>query len=110
MKKSEVKGAEKVGDEDCYVVLLEPEKASEIKYWISTKTFLPLKSLTLEVDSTSSQTTPVIQVFSDYRPVDGVKIPFKIVVTDQGMGDIVQIVTEVKQNVKVDDKMFKPKK
>ncbi len=110
LKKSEVKGAEKVGDEECYVVLLEPEKASEIKYWISTKTFLPLKSLTLEVDSTSSQTTPVIQVFSDYRPVDGVKIPFKTVVTDQGMGDIVQIVTEVKQNVKVDDKMFKPKK
>jgi CubicO group peptidase (beta-lactamase class C family) len=110
LKKSEVKGTEKVGDEECYVVLLEPEKASEIKYWISTKTFLPLKSLTLEVDSTSSQTTPVIQVFSDYRPVDGVKIPFKTVVTDQGMGDIVQIVTQVKQNVKVDDKMFKPKK
>jgi CubicO group peptidase (beta-lactamase class C family) len=109
LKKFEITGTEKVGDEDCYVVLLEPEKASEIKYWISTKTFLPLKQLTLEVDSTSQQTTPSVATFSDYRAVDGVKMPFKVVVADQGMGNIVFITTEVKQNVKIDNGLFKAK-
>ncbi len=110
LKSSDVKGTEKVGEDDCYVVLLTPEKGSEIRYWISTKTFLPLKMLTLDVDATSQRTTPTVQTFSDYRAVDGVKMPFKVVVTDQGMGDIVQYVKEVRQNVKFDDNIFKPKK
>lgn len=110
LKKAEIVKTEKVGDEDCYVVLIEPEKASERRYWISTKTFLPLKAVTLSVSSTTQQAMPVVSVMSDYRAVDGVLMPFKTVSTNPGMGDIVTIVKEVKTNVAIDNKLFAAKK
>ena len=77
LKSAEVKGTEKVGDEDVYVIAAHYEKASDITYYISTKTFLPLKIATLIVSSTSSQKTPSVQVLSDYRMIDGVMTSLK---------------------------------
>jgi CubicO group peptidase (beta-lactamase class C family) len=110
LKSSEITGTEKVGDEETYVVVLRPEKASEVTYYVSTKTFLPLKKKSLIVSSTSSQKTPITTTMSDYRPVDGVMLPFKTVSTNPGMGNVVTYVKEVKSNVTIDDKMFKAKK
>lgn len=109
LKKAELIRTEKVGNEECYVVLIEPQKASERRYWISTKTFLPAKAVTLSVSSTTQQATPIVSAMSDYRAVDGVLMPFKTVSTNPGMGDIVTIVKEVKTNVAIDDKVFKAK-
>ena len=39
VKKAEIVKLDKVDDEEVYVVSLEPEKASAITYYISTKTF-----------------------------------------------------------------------
>jgi len=108
LKKSEVKAVEKVGDEEAYVVAFQPEKASEVTYYISTKTFLPLKKLTVVVSSTSSQKIPVSETYADYRAVDGVMIPFKTTAINPGMGDVVIYVKDVKHNVSIEDKMFKP--
>lgn len=110
LKKAEVVKTEKVGGEECFVVSIEPEKASERRFWISTKTFLPVKVVTLNVSSTTRQTTPIVSLLSDYRAVDGVLMPFKTVSTNPGMGDIVTIVREIKTNVAIDDKVFTPKK
>jgi CubicO group peptidase (beta-lactamase class C family) len=109
LKSAEVKGTEKVGDEDVYVIAAHYEKASDITYYISTKTFLPLKIATLIVSSTSSQKTPSVQVLSDYRMVDGVMTSFKTTVESPGMGTIVTYVKEVKNNVTIPDSVFKPK-
>jgi CubicO group peptidase (beta-lactamase class C family) len=109
LKSAEVKGTEKVGDEDVYVIAAHYEKASDITYYISTKTFLPLKIATLIVSSTSSQKTPSVQVLSDYRMVDGVMTSFKTTVKSPGMGTIVTYVKEVKNNVTIPDSVFKPK-
>lgn len=109
LKSAEVKGTEKVGDEDVYIVATHYEKASDITYYISTKTFLPLKIATLVVSSTSSQKTPTAQVLSDYRMVDGVMTAFKSTVESPGMGTIVTYVKEVKNNVTIPDAVFKPK-
>lgn len=109
LKSAEVKGTEKVGDEDVYVVATHYEKASDITYYISAKTFLPLKIATLVVSSTSSQKTPSVQVLSDYRMVDGVMTAFKATVESPGMGTIVTYVKEVKNNVTIPDSVFKPK-
>ena len=110
LKSSEVTGMDKVGDEEVYVVVLRPEKASEITYYISTKTFLPLKKKSVIVSSTSSQKFPLISTMSDYRAVEGVMMPFKIVTVSPSMGNIVTYVKEVKSNVTIDDKMFKARK
>ncbi|CAN5597776.1 hypothetical protein BH10ACI1_BH10ACI1_00270 [soil metagenome] len=108
VKKVEVMGTDKVGDEDVYKVVFRPENASEFTYFISQRSFLPLKKTSLVVSSTSSQSLPVTQTFSDYRAVDGVMLAFKTLMINPSMGDVVMYVKEVKQNVKIDDKMFKP--
>ncbi len=108
VKSSEVTGIQKVGDEEAYVVKVQPEKASPITYYISTKTFLPVKITSLIVSSTSPQKIPYTQTLSDYRNVDGVMIPFKTVSENPAMGEIVSFVKEVKHNVKIADKKFKP--
>ncbi len=108
-KTVEVKGIEKVGDEDCYVVEFTPEKGTKVTELYSTKTFLLLKRRGVVSSSTSEQTLPYSITFSDYRDVDGIKLPFKSVSTSPSMGDITNIVKSVKHNDSIDDKMFTPR-
>ncbi len=108
-KTVEVKGIEKVGDEECYAVEFTPEKGTKVTELYSTKTFLLLKRRGVVSSSTSENTLPYTSVFSDYRDVDGIKLPFKSVNSTPSMGDIVTIITSVKHNVPVDDKMFAPR-
>lgn len=110
LKSAEITGTGKVGDEAVYVVKFVPEKASEYTLHISQNSFLPLKKTSVIVSSTSSQKTPMSEIFSDYRAVDGVFLPFKTVSASPSMGDVVTYLKEVKHNVKIDDTKFKPKK
>ncbi|HEX8250976.1 MAG TPA: serine hydrolase [Pyrinomonadaceae bacterium] len=110
LKSAEVSRIDKLGDEEVYVVVIRPEKASEYTYFISTKTFLPLKKSGVIVSSTSSVKLPMSQTFSDYRAVDGVMIPYKTVTSTPSMGDVVSYIKEIKHNVSIDDAKFKPKK
>lgn len=108
-KTAEFKGAGKVGDEDVYVVVFAPEKANKDTIYFSQKTFLPLKLESVSSSSTSSNSTPYSETYSDYRTVDGVMIPFKTVNSNAGNGDLILTVKEVKHNAAIDDKTFKPK-
>lgn len=109
-KTVEVKGTEKVGDEECYVVEFTPEKGTKVIQLYSTKTYLLMKQRGVLPSSTSDNSQPYSVVFSDYREVDGIKLPFKTVNTNPGMGDIVSVIKSYKHNVAIDDKMFAPKK
>ncbi len=109
-KTVEVKGIEKVGDEECYVVEFTPEKGTKVTELYSTKTFLLMKRRGIVASSTSAQTIPYTITFSDYREVDGIKLPFKTVNESPSMGDIITVVKSVKHNVTVDDKKFSPQK
>lgn len=106
LKKAEIIKTDKIDDEEVYVVAVEPKNASRIVMYISAKTFLPLRQITSIVSSTSSQTIPVTENFFDYKEVDGVMIPFKIVSTNIGMGEIIMTIKEIEHNVKIDDKKF----
>ncbi len=107
LKKAEIRGTERVGEEETFVVRIQPERASEVTYFISTKTFLPVKKTSIVVSSTSAQKTPISETFSDYRPVDGVMIPFKMMTMNLGMGAVVVYAKEVKHNVAIDEATFK---
>ena len=109
IKKAEITGMEKVGDEEVYILVIEPEKASKITFHISTKTFLTLMRTTIVSSSTSSQKIPIAETYSDYREINGVLIPFKIVQENPGMGQIVTYVKDVKHNTPIDDQTFAPK-
>jgi CubicO group peptidase (beta-lactamase class C family) len=109
-KTAEVKGMEKVGDEECYVIEFTPEKGTKITEYYSTKTFYLLKRRGVSVSGTSDVTQPYSITLSDYREIDGIKLPFKTVNSTPGMGDIVTLVKSYKHNVAIDDKMFATKK
>jgi CubicO group peptidase (beta-lactamase class C family) len=106
VKTSEITRTEKVGDEEAFVVALHYEKASDVTWYISTKTYLPLKRNSLDVSSTSSQAIPVSEAYADYRSVDGVMIPFKTIAINPAMGTVVTYIRDVKNNVEIPDSRF----
>lgn len=109
-KSIEVTGTKKVGDEECYVVTFTPNKGSVYTEYYSTKTFLVLKREGVISSSTSEQKIPYSVEFSDYRDVDGIKLPFKQTSNNIGNGNIVTTTKSVKHNVKLPDKLFAPKR
>ncbi len=108
-KSVEVKGTEKVGDEECWAVEFTPEKGTKFTELYSTKTFLLIKRRGVVPSSTSDSSLPYSIVYSDYREVDGIKLPFKTVNSTPSTGDLIATVTSVKHNVEIDDKTFAPR-
>ncbi|MGI8640737.1 MAG: hypothetical protein ACR2MG_12430 [Pyrinomonadaceae bacterium] len=106
-KTAEFKGAAKVGGEDAFVVVFVPEKGNKDTVYFSQKSFLPIKLESVSSSSTSSVGQPYSEIYSDYRTVDGVMIPFKMVNSNSDNGDLVITIKEVKHNVLIDDKVFK---
>lgn len=109
-KTAEIKGVEKVGDEDCYVVEFTPEKGTKVTEFYSTKTFLQMKRRGVVSSSTSNQQLPYTITYSDYREVDGIKLPFKIINNSISMGDIETVVKSYQHNVPIEDKIFTTRK
>lgn len=105
-----VTGTAKVGGEDAFVVSFESEKGTPFKEYYSTTTFLLLKREGVNVSSTSSQQVPYTTLYSDYRRVDGVMLPFRSVNSSITMGDVVTVLRSVKHNTPVDDAIFAPRK
>jgi hypothetical protein len=106
-QKAEIRKMAKVGEEDAYVVVFTPEKGSPVTQYISAKTFLLLRQDSLATSDTISM--PVTEVYSDYRSVDGVMIPFRRVQNSVAMGDTVLKIREVKFDVPVPDAVFRRK-
>ena len=102
----EIVKMDKVGEEEVYVVSIAPKNASKFGIYVSTKTFLPLRKRSVIVSSTSSQRIPISEDYSDYREVDGLKLPFKVVSNNPGMGKIITYITDVKHNKKISEKKF----
>jgi CubicO group peptidase (beta-lactamase class C family) len=109
-KSIEVKGTEKVGDEECWVVEFTPEKGTKFREFYSTRSFLSLKREGVIPSSTSENSLPYSVVYSDYREIDGVKLPFKSVNTTPTMGDVITTVKSVKHNTEIDDSIFAPRR
>jgi CubicO group peptidase (beta-lactamase class C family) len=108
-KKVDVTKIAKVGDEDAYVVVFEPEAGSRYTDYYSTKTFLLLKREGIIPSSTGGPSLPYTVTYSDYRDVDGVRVPFLSVNSSISNGNIVTKITSVKHNQEVDDSIFKPR-
>ena len=102
-----VKRMGKVGDEDVYVLEKRNEKGTPVIDYISTKSFLLLRRDSVIVSETAGLELPQTQLYSDYRNVDGVMIPFKSVSNNIAQGETVFQVTDVKWNVDIPDSVFK---
>jgi hypothetical protein len=102
-----IKRMGKVGDEDVYILEKRNEKGSPVTDFISTKSFLVLRRNSVIVSETAGIELPQTELFSDYRNVDGVMIPFKMVSNNLANGDIVTRVVDVKFDVDIPDTVFK---
>jgi hypothetical protein len=97
-----------VGEHDGYALLVTPAAGPVSRVVIDGESYLPVKAvITVELPEVGSveQTTE----FSDFRDVNGMKVPHKIKGTSS-VQTFVITVTKVEQNVKVDPALFKPAK
>ena len=95
---------EKVGARDAFVLQFEPASGPSVKQYIDAENYLPLQAvikLTLPQVGEVEQTA----LSSDFRDVDGIKVPFKLQVSSAIQGFTI-VISKVEQNVPVDDKVF----
>lgn len=102
--KATLAGKEKVGDRDAFVVVLEPSTGPPIRQFIDAESFLPVRSMA----KISTPQTGVLEQTadaSDFREVDGVKVPFSLRLTSS-MQSVSMTFTKCENNVAIDDKLF----
>lgn len=95
---------EKVGDRDAFVLTFEPAVGSAIKQYVDAESYLPVKTV---IRANLPQVGDIEQtaIASDFREVDGVKVPYKIQVTSPATG-FTMTFSKITNNVTVDEKMF----
>lgn len=99
----QVKGTEKVGDRDAYVLTGTPKGLEPETFYFDVETGILLRNDSTLISPQGN--TPSKVFFEDIREVDGVKVPFKVRnVLPQF--EIITTVTEVKHNFTVEDGKF----
>jgi zinc protease len=98
-----LKGMEKVGARAAYVIEAVPLTGSPERLYFDTQTGLLIRKDSEEEGDEGKRS--VEEYYSDYRAIDGVKLPFTIHQVSPGMNFTVKL-TEVKQNVPVDVAKF----
>jgi hypothetical protein len=102
---SEVKthGTEKIGDIDTYAVVGQREGKPPIRLYFDQQTGLLVRMV--RFGDTALGLLPTQIDYADYRDVDGVKTPFRWTLARPSGRFTIQV-TDVKQNVPVDDAKF----
>jgi outer membrane lipoprotein-sorting protein len=103
--KIELAGKDKVGSRVVYVLQYTPKTGSAAKQFFDAETYLLLRTV-MRVDMADlggevEQTTDV----SDYRDVDGVKVPFSVTVANSAQ-TITITLSKVENNKPIDEAMF----
>lgn len=98
-----VKGKEKVGTREAYVLLGPRAEGAPDKLYIDTETWLLIRN---DAERETTQGKLEIQsYYEDYKDVDGVKVPH-ILRQVTPMGEFVIKLTETKHNLPIDDAKF----
>jgi hypothetical protein len=101
--KMEVKGKEKVGSSEAYVIEATPSEGGPEKLYFDVNTNLLVRH---DAEVESPQGKLLMETYmEDYKVVDGVKIPHTVKQVNPAMTIVIKI-TEVKNNVDIDDTKF----
>ena len=98
---AELGGKEKVGERDAYVLIFTPRSGSVARQFIDTESYLPIKTV-IKIELPQVGEVEQTTEFSDYRPVDGIKVSFSVRATSAVQTSTVAI-TKVEHNTKIDD-------
>jgi photosynthetic reaction center cytochrome c subunit len=103
-------GKQKVNDRDAYVVVGTNANKKRERLYFDVETGLLVRRVLL--NQTILGVDPVQTDFSDYRVVDGLKLPFAIEISslDNAHNGQKRTFTQIKQNVPVEDAKFEPPK
>jgi hypothetical protein len=105
--KMEVKGVEKVGDKEVYVISATPPGLEPQTFYFDKQTGLLVREDSTAVSPEGKM--PVKSFYEDYREVDGIKMPHKLR-TVLPQFEITMMFTEIKNSSKIDENIFsKPK-
>ena len=126
--KFEAKGMKKIDGRQAYAVQLKPKKGPAMRLYFDAETFMWVRtdygkvSFSREiqqftndiVNQAGSEVTIDFYIeTSDFRDVDGVKLPFKFeqvmtspILRQKSVGTIVGTIREYQHNVQIDPKMF----
>jgi hypothetical protein len=97
-------GKEKVGDRDAFVLTFEPSIGTPIKQYIDAESYLPVKTV-IRANIPPVGDLEQTAIASDFREVDGVKVPYKVQITSPATG-FTMTFTKITNNVAVDEKLF----
>jgi hypothetical protein len=95
---------EQIDGRDMFVVILEPTAGSPVKTFIDAETYLPARSM-LTTDLPQVGKIEQSVDVSDFRVVDGTKVPFKMRLSNP-QNVITMTFTKVESNTPLDEKMF----
>ena len=98
-----LQGTEKIGDHDAYLVVGQREGRPPIRLYFDEQTGLLVRMV--RYGETALGRLPTQIDYADYRDTDGVKIPYRWTLA-RPSGRFTIEVSEVKQNVPVDDSKF----
>jgi len=99
--------SEKVGAKDAVVLEVTPKSGTVSKVFLDPDTYLVIRT-SATVESPEVGKFEQVSEPSDYRAIDGVKIPFSIVTTSP-MQTVTIKLTTVEHNVAIDDALFSVK-
>jgi hypothetical protein len=97
-------GKEKVGERDAFVLTFEPAAGSAIRQFVDAQSYLPVKTV-IRANIPPVGDIEQTAIASDFRDVDGVKVPYKIEVTSPATG-FTMTFSKIANNVAVDEKSF----
>jgi outer membrane lipoprotein-sorting protein len=102
--KLEVLPKEQVGGRDAIVLLITPKAGPPVRFFLDAETYLVVKAV---VKSSSPDMGDFDQISepSDYRTVDGVKVPFAVKTTNPAQNLTIKL-DKVEHNVALDDAIF----
>jgi photosynthetic reaction center cytochrome c subunit len=100
---AQVRGTDKVGDQDAYLVIGRREGKPPLRLYFDEKSGLLVRLV--RYGETPFGRMPTQIDYADYRDADGVKIPFRWTLARPGGRFTIQL-TDVKGNVPVDDAKF----
>jgi hypothetical protein len=97
---------EKVDGRDAFVLELAPKAGSKIKNYIDAETYMLVRSVvTVNVPQLNADVESTVDV-SDFRAVDGVKLPF-VTKLSSSVQNYTVTIAKVEQNTDIDDTMLK---
>jgi hypothetical protein len=96
-------GTEKIGDHETYVVVGQRDGKPPIRLYFDEQSGLLVRML--RFGETALGRLPTQIDYADYRDADGVKIPYRWTLARPGGRFTIQV-SEVQQNVPVDDAKF----